>query len=482
MIQFPRSGTRLAGRVQLGGGAYDELVQVPDGVVPGGKGGRGGGKGIVAFPQVGVPVGVQKLDAVCTEHSGAVGTAHLPDGVPQVLVAHHPRQHPAAAVPGHGPSQHIVVHAAVNDKGFVHRGRQGLGIGLRRGAPGSGKTAFRQQGAQLFQCVLGAVQADGQGGSLQHPAAHSIQLCAQCRPVGLFQQIAQEVIIAHAGAGFVRSALYIIMGAGTGGSELVALLDEQLLHAQLQLTDHPGIGGFGGSAGKDGVVQPLAADLHRLFQAALQQAQAEGKLRVAGSALLPPCPEIQLGAAVAQPCAAQGVQLLGGMGGGVQLVQHIGEQVQVLQLLRGDSAQIIVEIQVQAAGRGVTQQGGTGQLLGAALRGGIARAKVGGGEGMLQHQFAIGAHRGGILRFRCGGDLHHLHRGGGKQLPQQGVEPALLQLAAQGGEELVGVQQQGGIAGVQPAGGGVDGVQHAVRQAARALQRGKLGLVQSGQQ
>ena len=170
------------------------------------------------------------------------------------------------------------------------------------------------------------------------------------------------------------------------------------------------------------------------------------------------------------------------MGGGVQLVQHIGEQVQVLQLLRGDAAQIIVEIQVQAAGRGVAQQGGACQLLGAALRGGIARAKVGGGERVLQHQLAIGAHRGDILRFGCGGDLQHLHRGGGKQLPQQGVEPALFQLAAQGGEKLVGVQQQGGIAGVQPAGGGVDGVQHAVRQIARTLQRSKLGLVQSGQQ
>ena len=154
-----------------------------------------------------------------------------------------------------------------------------------------------------------------------------------------------------------------------------------------------------------------------------------------------------------------------------------------MQFLRGDAAQIIVEIQVQAAGRGVTQQGGTGQLLGAALRGGIARAKVGGGEGVLQHQFAIGACRGGgFLGFGCGGNLHHLHRGGGKQLPQQGVEPALFQLIAQGGKELVGVQQQGGIAGVQPAGGGVDGVQHAVRQTARALQRSKLGFVQSGQQ
>ena len=327
------------------------------------------------------------------------------------------------------------------------------------------------------------MQADGQGGSLQYPAAHSVQLCAQCGPVGFFQQIAQEVVITHAGAGFVCSAFYIIMGAGTGGSELVALLDKQLLHAQFQLADHPGIGRFGGSAGKDGIVQPLAADLHHLFQAALQQAQAEGEFGVAGRTLLPPGPEVQLGAAVAQPSAAQSVQLLGGMGGGVQLVQHIGEQVQVLQLLRGDSAKVIVEIQVQAAGRGVAQQGGTGQLLGAALRGGIACAKVGGGEGVFQHQLAIGAHRGGgVLDLGCGGNLQHLHRGGGKQLPQQGVEPALLQLAAQGGEELVGVQQQGGIAGVQPAGGGVDGVQHAVRQAARALQRGKLGFVQSGQQ
>ena len=154
-----------------------------------------------------------------------------------------------------------------------------------------------------------------------------------------------------------------------------------------------------------------------------------------------------------------------------------------MQLLRGDSAKVIVEIQVQAAGRGVAQQGGTGQLLGAALRGGIACAKVGGGEGVLQYQLAIGACRGGSFPgFGCGGNLHHLHRGGGKQLPQQGVEPALFQLAAQGGEELVRVQQQGGIAGMQPAGGGVDGVQHAVRQTARALQRGKLGLVQSRQQ
>ena len=131
----------------------------------------------------------------------------------------------------------------------------------------------------------------------------------------------------------------------------------------------------------------------------------------------------------------------------------------------------------------MAQQGGTGQLLGAALQGGISCAKVGGGEGVLQHQLAIGAHRGGgVLRLGSGGNLQHLHRGGGKQFPQQGVEPTLFQLIAQGGEELICVQQQGGIAGMQPAGGGVDGVQHTVRQAARALQRGKFGLVQSRQQ
>ena len=131
----------------------------------------------------------------------------------------------------------------------------------------------------------------------------------------------------------------------------------------------------------------------------------------------------------------------------------------------------------------MAQQGGTGQLLGAALRGGIACAKVGGGERVLQHQLAIGACRGGgFLRLGCGGNLQHLHRSGGEQLPQQGVEPALFQLIAQGGEELVGVQQQGGIAGVQPAGGSIDCVQHTVRQTARALQRGKFGLVQSRQQ
>ena len=73
------------------------------------------------------------------------------------------------------------------------------------------------------------------------------------------------MVITHAGAGFVRSALYIIMGASASGGKLVALLDKQLLHAQFQLADHPGISRLGGSAGKDGIVQPLAADLHRLF-------------------------------------------------------------------------------------------------------------------------------------------------------------------------------------------------------------------------
>ena len=44
------------------------------------------------------------------------------------------------------------------------------------------------------------------------------------------------------------------------------------------------------------------------------------------------------------------------------------------------------------------------------------------------------------------------------------------------------MQQHGRVAGVQPARGRVDGVQHAVRDAARPLQRSKLRRVQRGQQ
>ena len=318
---------------------------------------------------------------------------------------------------------------------------------------------------------------------VQYTGAQCIQLCTQRRPIGLFQQLAQEMVVAYAGAALVERALHIIVGAGADKAELVAMLDKQLLHAQLQLGDHPGIGGLGSRAGEQGIVQPLAAKFHRLFQAALQQAQAQGQLGVAGRALLPPGPEVQLGAAVAQPGAAQGVQLLGGVRRGVQLGQHIGEQVKVRHLLCGDSAQVVVEIQIQAACRGVPQQGGTGQLLPGTLRRGIPLAQVCGGKGMLQHQFAIGAHRGGgILGLGGGGHLQHLYRGGGKQLPQQGIEPACCQLAAQGGKQFIGVQQQGGIAGMEPAGGSIDGVQHAVRQAARALQRCKLCGVQGGEQ
>ena len=44
------------------------------------------------------------------------------------------------------------------------------------------------------------------------------------------------------------------------------------------------------------------------------------------------------------------------------------------------------------------------------------------------------------------------------------------------------MEQQGRVSGVEPAGGGIDGIQHTVGQAARALQGGKLHGVQAGQQ
>ena len=273
------------------------------------------------------------------------------------------------------------------------------------------------------------------------------------------------------------------MGAGAGGRVGVALLDELLFHVQLLLAQHPGKGCFGRRAGEPGVIQPLAAQLHGLFQTAFQQAQAQAQLCVAGCTLLPAGPDIQLHAAVAQPGAAQGVQLLGGMCAAVQLVQHIGQQVKVLHVLGLHMAEVVVEVQVQAARRGVMQQLRTGQqfpLSGGSL---CTVAEVGGRQRVFQHQLAVGAD--GLARLVLlgqGGHLHHLHRGRGEQLPQQLVEPAACHFFAQGREQLVRVQQQGRVAGVQPASGSVDGIQHAVRQAARALEGCKLGAVQRGQQ
>ena len=78
--------------------------------------------------------------------------------------------------------------------------------------------------------------------------------------------------------------------------------------------------------------------------------------------------------------------------------------------------------------------------------------------------------------------MDHFHRCCRKQIPQQLVEPALRQLLPQGSKQHIGMQQQGRVAGVQPAGGRVDSIQHAVGQAARTLQRGKLRRVQGCQQ
>ena len=112
-----------------------------------------------------------------------------------------------------------------------------------------------------------------------------------------------------------------------------------------------------------------------------------------------------------------------------------------------------------------------------------ALAEVGGCQRMVQHQLAVGA--GGAPLFLFLGQGRHLddlHRRRREQLPQQLIEPALFQLLPQGSEQSVRVEQQGRVADVEPSGRCIDGVQHAVRDAARPLQRSKLRRVQRGQQ
>ena len=432
---------------------------------------------------MGVAVGVQVLHTVRGEHSGTVSAAHLADAVPQVFVAHHAGQHLAVAAALHGPHQHIVVHAAIDHEGFIHRRGQRLGVGSCRSTVLGGKAAFRQQGAQSGKGILAAVQADGELRVLQHLGAQSIQLFAQSGPVAPLLHAAQELIVAHAAAALAHRTVHRVVGTGAGGCVYIALLDELLFHVQLLLAQHPGKGSFCRRTGENGVIQPLAAQLHSLIQTAFQKAQAQAQLCVAGCALLTAGPDVQLHAAVAQPCAAQGVQLPGGMLAAVQFVQHIGQQVKILHVLGLHIAKVIVEIQVQAARRGVMQQLCPGQQFprsGCSL---CAVAKVGGGQRVFQHQFAVGADRRVLLVLSGqSGHLHHLHRGRCKQLTQQLIEPAVGHLFPQGSKQPVRVQQQGRVAGVQPAGGSVDGIQHAVRQAARAFKGRKLCRVQRGQQ
>ena len=205
---------------------------------------------------------------------------------------------------------------------------------------------------------------------------------------------------------------------------------------------------------------------------------------MAGAALLPPGPEADAGRAVAQPGGALGLQLPGRVLRGIQLVQNIRQQVKILHLFRGALAQVVVKIQVGAARRGVGQQGRPGQHF--FLAGGAPRpaAQVGHSQRVGYHQLAVGA-GGGSLLFVLPGQgrhLHHFYRLGSEQLRQQPVEPVAGELLPQGSKQLVGVEQQRRVPGVQPAGGGIDGVQHAVRDGAGPLQRGKFHSVQAGQQ
>ena len=102
---------------------------------------------------------------------------------------------------------------------------------------------------------------------------------------------------------------------------------------------------------------------------------------------------------------------------------------------------------------------------------------------MVEDKLSVGTGGLGLfLFFRQGRHLNHLHRLGAEQVFEQLIEPAGRQLLAQGCEQDVGVEEQCRVAGMQPAGGRIDGIQHAIRQTARTLQRCKLCRVQRSQQ
>ncbi len=130
---------------------------------------------------------------------------------------------------------------------------------------------------------------------------------------------------------------------------------------------------------------------------------------------LPACRPVQMlmgHAAVAQPGAAQGVQLPGRVARGVQLVQHVGQQIEILHFFRCQAAQVVVEIQIGAARRGVVQQGSSGPAVPPPAALFVTIAKIGHGQRMVQHQLAVVAGRGSILfvLFGQGRHLDHLHR------------------------------------------------------------------------
>ena len=264
------------------------------------------------------------------------------------------------------------------------------------------------------------------------------------------------------------------------GGEGVALPQELLLHEQLLLACHPLHSSFGLRAAELCLIQPLTAQLHSLFEAAFQHTHPYDELCVAGPAFLPSRPAVHPRTTASQPGVPQSVQFLGRVLFGVQLIHDIREQMQAGHVFRCHAAQIIVKVQVGIACRGVVQQFCTRQQLLAARCLLFALAEVGGCQRMVQHQLAVGA--GGaplFLFFGQGRHLDDLHRRRREQLPQQLIEPALFQLLPQGSEQSVRVEQQGRVAGVEPSGRCIDGVQHAVRDAARPLKGSELGGVEA---
>ena len=482
-VEFLCLGAGFHGLVHLRHRAHDELGHVLVGVFAGRKHLGAFRERLIALGQMGVAVGVQTLGPGAGQHSRAVSAAHLADVMPQIFIAHHAGQHAAFRLALLRPCQNVVVHAAVDDKGFVRRGRQFLRVRLGGIAGLFRKSAAGKQLFQFLQRIFAAVQTDGQRRMVQDLFAHLFQLFAHGGPIGLFQQVAQEVVARHAAASFAQRRFHRIVTGGADQRILVAHLDELLFDVQLFLIQHPLKGFLGLGAGQFRLIQPLAAQLNGLFETAFQQTHVQRQLGMAGVSLLPSGPEADTGTAVAQPCAAQGVQLAGGVLGGVQLVQHIGQQVEILDLFFGQPADVIVEVQIQASLGRMMQKLCSRQLSHNALGALVAVAEVRHGQRMVQHQLAVGAGRLCFLfLLGQGGDLNNFHRFRRKQAAQKLVEPASVQLLPQGREQLIGVEQQSRVLGVEPAGGRMDGVQHAVGQTARSLQRSELRRIQAGQQ
>ena len=432
---------------------------------------------------MGVAVGVEQLVGRAVEHPRAVGAALLPQGLPEVLIAHHLGQHLAggAGVPV-GPDQHVVIDAALDDEGLVPGLGQRLAVALGGHAALRRKDAAGQQPAQALPGRFAAVAADGQGAPAQHLFPHCFQLGPEARPVLCFQQTADQPVHGHAAGPLGQGHLGREAPAGPQDGVVVAVGDKVLLIVQFQLVQRLRKSRLGLGARQFRLIQQLAQQLHGFVQVALQQAGTGGQLGDAGRARLPAGPDIGCDGALPQPGVPQGVQLDGGVPAGVQFFQHRGQDGRIVHLLGAQRAQVIVELQVQAARRRPAHQGQPGQLLSLCLGEAGRLAQVSHRQGMVQLELALLPGAGGVRRAGLFGHQGHFHRRRAEQFGQQIIVPAGAQLAAQELEHRFGPQVGHGVAGVQPAGGRLDGGQHPVGQAARPLRHLELEAVDGGGQ